>query len=127
MLCVFKTVWQTEHSRWLKPFVVQVAAKSTTVISVWESLAIDSSLVSPQCVQTALLRPACVETTAWGAASLAGLAVGVFSDTDALKRQWRADRKFLPVMESVERDRLLHGWKRAVERNLRWIESAETL
>ena len=73
-----------------------------------------------------LLRPACVETTAWGAASLAGLAVGVFSDTDALKRQWRADREFFPVMESVERDRLLHGWKRAVERNLRWIESAET-
>ena len=74
-----------------------------------------------------LLRPACVETTAWGAASLAGLAVGVFSDMDALKRQWRADREFFPVMESVERERLLRGWKRAVDRNLRWIENTEAL
>ncbi len=65
-----------------------------------------------------LMRPACVETTAWGAASLSGLAAGVFSDREELRREWKVDRSFPPQMESLERDRLLKGWHRAVERNL---------
>jgi glycerol kinase len=72
-----------------------------------------------------LLRPACVETTAWGAATLAGLAVGVFESKEALKREWRADREFLPQMAEAEREKLLGGWRRAVQRNLRWAESEE--
>ena len=69
-----------------------------------------------------LMRPACVETTAWGAASLAGLAIGVFADREELRREWNADRSFLPQMELAERERLLFGWHRAVERNLQWSE-----
>ncbi len=69
-----------------------------------------------------LLRPACVETTAWGAATLAGIAVGVYSDFDELKQVWRADREFVPMMAETERKSLLDGWHRAVERSLRWAE-----
>ena len=69
-----------------------------------------------------LMRPACVETTAWGAATLAGLAVGVFADREELRREWNVDRSFLPQMEATEREGLLRGWHRAVERNLRWSE-----
>ena len=72
-----------------------------------------------------LLRPACVETTAWGAATLAGLATGVFADREELKREWRADREFSPLMEEEARERLLGGWRRAVQRNLRWADSEE--
>lgn len=64
-----------------------------------------------------LLRPACVETTAWGAASLAGLAVGLYENLDALRREWRVDREFLPIMEQTERDALLAGWQDAVRRS----------
>jgi glycerol kinase len=67
-----------------------------------------------------LIRPACVESTAWGAASLAGLAVGIYSGTDELRREWRIDREFSPRMEPEERSRLLDGWHRAVERSLGW-------
>ncbi|MBE6553323.1 MAG: glycerol kinase GlpK [Ruminococcaceae bacterium] len=69
-----------------------------------------------------LLRPACVETTAWGAATLAGLGVGVYSDTDELRRQWQADREFYPAMGAEQRADLLRGWHRAVERTMKWAE-----
>ena len=64
-----------------------------------------------------LLRPSCVETTAWGAASLAGLAVGLYENLDALRREWRVDREFLPIMKQTERDALLAGWQDAVRRS----------
>ena len=69
-----------------------------------------------------LIRPACVETTAWGAASLAGLAAGVYSGTDELRREWRIDRSFAPSMTADEREKLLEGWHRAVKRSLAWTE-----
>ncbi len=69
-----------------------------------------------------LIRPACVETTAWGAATLAGLAAGVYSDTDELRREWRIDREFQPTMSEGERQTLLAGWHRAVERTMGWAK-----
>ena len=69
-----------------------------------------------------LLRPRCVETTAWGAASLAGLAVGVYSDTEELRREWQIDRSFSPQMSAQTREKLLTGWHRAVERTLEWAK-----
>lgn len=65
-----------------------------------------------------LHRPYCVETTAWGAAGLAGLGVGVYSNLDEFRRVWRIDRAFAPSIGQAERDVLLAGWHRAVERSL---------
>lgn len=65
-------------------------------------------------------RPACVETTAWGAAAMAGLGVGVFADRRELVRISRIDRKYLPMMPREERELLLEHWHRAVERSLGW-------
>lgn len=70
-----------------------------------------------------LLRPACVETTAWGAASLAGLAVGVYADLEELRREWQIDREFNPGMDDGARRELLGGWHRAVERSQHWAGS----
>ena len=69
-----------------------------------------------------LIRPACVETTAWGAASLAGLATGVYSDLNNLRRVWRIDREFAPQMPEDAREHLLVEWHRAVERSLKWAD-----
>ena len=68
-----------------------------------------------------LIRPACVETTAWGAAALAGLAVGLYTGTDELRRQGQVDRQFTPTMSSDVGARLLAGWHRAVERSMKWM------
>jgi len=65
-----------------------------------------------------LHRPSCVETTAWGAAGLAGLGVGVYSDLDEFRKMWRIDRAFAPSVTKEERDQMLAGWHRAVERSL---------
>lgn len=72
-----------------------------------------------------LLRPECVESTAWGAASLAGLGVGVFEDTEDLRRRWRAERSFAPSITREEREALLAGWRRAVERSRAWASTEE--
>ena len=69
-----------------------------------------------------LIRPACVETTAWGAASLAGLATGVYSDLNNLRRVWRIDQEFAPQMPEDAREHLLVEWHRAVERSLKWAD-----
>ncbi|MFM9937315.1 MAG: glycerol kinase GlpK [Novosphingobium sp.] len=63
-------------------------------------------------------RPVSVETTALGAAFLAGLATGVWSDIAALEATWSADRQFTPRMDADLRSGLVAGWHKAVERTL---------
>jgi len=63
-----------------------------------------------------------LETTAMGAALMAGLAVGVYADTSALKQLWKQDLVFEPRMSAEQREQLLHGWHRAVDRSRDWIE-----
>ena len=69
-----------------------------------------------------LERPVCVETTAKGAAGLAALGVGYYSDVEELKKSWKADRTFVPSMDAETREKLLSGWHKAVERSLKWSE-----
>jgi len=59
------------------------------------------------------------ETTALGAAYLAGLGEGVWTSTDELAQHWEVDREFLP-QDRDEAERRYGGWRRAVERSLRW-------
>jgi glycerol kinase len=65
-------------------------------------------------------RPRVTETTAWGAASLAGLAVGTWSGLDELASIRAVDRRFEPSMSAARRESLLRGWHRAVERSKGW-------
>ena len=69
-----------------------------------------------------VVRPVVAETTALGAAYAAGLAVGCWTDLDALRRQWRADRQWDPRWGDDRRDTAYRGWKKAVERSLDWLE-----
>ncbi len=76
-------------------------------------------------LQTPVVRPAVIETTALGAAYLAGLAVGYWTDADDLAGNWRADRRFEPrtTPESVIEHRA--RWSEAVRRSLGWEPSAD--
>jgi glycerol kinase len=67
-----------------------------------------------------VVRPAVLETTALGAAYLAGLAVGFWSDPREVARNWRVDRRFTPEMPEDRREDLYWGWQRAVQRSLDW-------
>jgi glycerol kinase len=55
------------------------------------------------------------ESTALGAAFLAGLGAGVWSDQENLRRLSMADRAFEPRMSAAERDKRLDAWRRAVQ------------
>ncbi len=67
-------------------------------------------------------RPRVTETTAWGAASLAGLATGFWGSLDELRAIRAVDRRFAPAMDPERRATLLRGWHRAVERSRGWAE-----
>jgi glycerol kinase len=68
-----------------------------------------------------VVRPTVVETTALGAAYLAGLATGVWSDTKAIAEQWQAERTFAPRMSKRDRERTKATWRRAVDRARGWV------
>jgi glycerol kinase len=70
-------------------------------------------------------RPAMVETTALGAAGLAGLICGVWSSPDELHELQKLDRRFEPGLGTAERERLLHGWQRAVKAAAAWAEGSD--
>lgn len=69
---------------------------------------------------TPVIRPRLQETTAWGAAALAGLAVGFWSENE-VGAMVQTDHVFTPRMGSVERESLYDGWQRAVERAQGWL------
>lgn len=65
-----------------------------------------------------VVRPADVEATALGAAYAAGLAVGFWSGLDELAAHRSVARTWTPSMDPRGRDRLLAGWRKAIERAL---------
>jgi glycerol kinase len=65
-------------------------------------------------------RPAMVETTALGAAALAGLSTGYWSDPEELREVQKLDRGFEPALSDDGREELLRGWRRAVRAAAAW-------
>ncbi|MBR4812546.1 MAG: glycerol kinase, partial [Lachnospiraceae bacterium] len=62
---------------------------------------------------TCVIRPACVETTAMGAAYLAGLATGFWTDEE-LSHGGEGESIFRPMMSDEDRAARIRGWKEAV-------------
>ncbi len=67
-----------------------------------------------------VVRPRVTETTALGAAYLAGLASGFWSDAAELRAQWAVDRRFEPALGADARAHKQARWRQAVERAKRW-------
>ena len=61
-----------------------------------------------------VVRPEVIETTALGAAFLAGLSCGVYSDVAQLKSLWNIDRIFQPSLHADQAAEHLARWERAV-------------
>jgi glycerol kinase len=67
-------------------------------------------------------RPRSTESTALGAATLAGLAEGVWGSLDELAGLWGASAQFEPELPIELTDALYAVWRRAVERAQGWSE-----
>lgn len=59
-------------------------------------------------------RPVVNETTALGAAFLAGLAVGYWSEKEEIAKQWKKQQTFTEELAEDKREELYKGWKKAV-------------
>ncbi|MEN3011203.1 MAG: glycerol kinase, partial [Candidatus Bipolaricaulaceae bacterium] len=66
-----------------------------------------------------VVRPRCLETTALGAAFACGCALGVWTLSD-IRRLGEVEQRFTPKMSEDMRQKLLAGWRRAVERAKGW-------
>jgi glycerol kinase len=66
--------------------------------------------------------PSTKETTSLGAAYAAGLAVGFFSNVDALSGNWSVEKTWNPGMEPARREQMYRQWKKAVTRTFDWVE-----
>lgn len=62
-------------------------------------------------------RPKILETTALGAAFLAALGVGIFSDVSEVAKAFEMDRIFSPNMDAQEKEKHLQTWSTAVKKN----------
>jgi glycerol kinase len=69
-----------------------------------------------------VIRPQVQETTALGAAYLAGLAVGYWSDREEMRQNWQVDRTFEPQWSEDQRESGYAQWKKAIERTRGWVD-----
>ncbi len=64
--------------------------------------------------------PEITQTTALGAAYLAGITAGVWTEDD-VRALWKEARRYEPRMSDDHRQTLLADWRRALERSRRWV------
>ncbi len=79
--------------------------------------------IQADAIKTNVVRPKITETTALGAAYLAGIATGFWVGVDDVKKQWQIDKMFEPVNDPTQVEKVIKGWKRAVERSKKWYAS----
>ena len=79
--------------------------------------------IQADAISTRVVRPKVTETTALGAAYLAGIATGYWSGIDEVKTQWQIDNIFEPLEDSSRTEKVIHDWKKAVERSKNWYHS----
>jgi glycerol kinase len=70
---------------------------------------------------TPVERPEVIESTAMGAAYLAGIQIGIWKKEDIIRNR-KIQKCFTPQMDEAIREKLYHGWKKAVQRAMNWVE-----
>ena len=73
-------------------------------------------------IQEPVKRPSCIETTAMGAAYLAGLAVGYWSNKEDVKANWAIDKVFEPAISENVQEKKIAGWHKAVRYAFDWAK-----
>ncbi|MEC7501424.1 MAG: glycerol kinase GlpK [Planctomycetota bacterium] len=68
-------------------------------------------------------RPKITETTARGAAFLAGLGVGFWSQMGEIAELWECDHVFKPQIQETERTQRYRTWQQAVARSQHWNDA----
>jgi glycerol kinase len=64
--------------------------------------------------------PEIADTTVLGAAYLAGVATGTWTEDD-VRSLWKESVRYEPTMDDDQRQALLADWRRALQRAGRWV------
>lgn len=72
-------------------------------------------------LNTSVVRPEVTEVTAIGAAYLAGLAVGFWSNMEEIQEQWTINRRYDPANDN--KSELIKGWYKAIKAVKFWAET----
>jgi len=73
-------------------------------------------------LQTTVERPKTTETTVLGAAYLAGITVGLWTQESIVSHR-KIDNTFIPTFSSEKREKLYKKWQKAVKRSMNWEDS----
>ena len=68
-----------------------------------------------------VVKPVITETTALGAAFAAGLATGVWKDTEQIKAIWKRENTWQPKSSAEWRDAGYQKWRKAITRTFDWV------
>ena len=71
-------------------------------------------------MQRRIVRPQNLETTAFGAAALAGLGVGLWQSREEIVALWKEDITFAPEPWNETLQKQRKQWDNAVERSIGW-------
>ena len=63
-----------------------------------------------------VVRPKFLDTTAFGAAFLAGLGIGLWTSQEMILKTWQEDRTFKRTMDNAGVRSKIDGWHRAVQK-----------
>ncbi|WP_420148619.1 glycerol kinase GlpK [Spirosoma sp.] len=102
----------------------QDAGVSLSSLRVDGGMVVNSLLMQFQAdiLERPVVCPRMTETTALGAAYAAGLAVGYWQNLDDLRQNWGIAKTYEPNMDDTQRQKLIRGWQKAIERSFGWEE-----
>lgn len=128
---IFGLTRGTTKAHLIRATLESLAYQTTDVLSAMESdssiklkkLRVDGGATANQFLmqfQSDILKvpvekPNVLETTAFGAAFLAGLAIGFWEDRQEVEQKRQLERVYQPQMDDQTRERYYRGWKQAVE------------
>jgi glycerol kinase len=115
------TAWQTRE---VVEAMISDAGMSLNTLRVDGGMTANNLLMQflADVLDVPVVRPNVAETVSLGAAYAAGLAVGFWPDTDALRANWHVAAQWLPDMEPERRERGYRKWRKAVARTTDWLD-----
>ncbi len=115
------TAWQTRE---VVEAMISDAGVSMSTLRVDGGMTANNLLMQflADVLDVSVVRPIVAETVSLGAAYAAGLAVGFWSDTDALRANWHIAAQWRPDMDSDRRERGYRKWRKAVARATDWLD-----
>ncbi len=115
------TAWQTRE---VVEAMISDAGVSPNTLRVDGGMTANNLLMQflADVLDVSVVRPIVAETVSLGAAYAAGLAVGFWPDTDALRENWHMAAQWLPDMDPARRERGYRKWRKAVSRTMDWLD-----